>query len=119
MVTRLPSTLVLGGMTGPVYHSREKKTHFRTASMHVRVDVVTTPNRPLRPSVDEMWKTFATNANGKDPLRTITPFEVRAAREMNVLVPAPPSAPVTVADLPSMPVMNPSTGQGKPATSDF
>jgi len=66
-----------------------------------------------------MWKTFVTTAAAKDPLRTITSFELRAARETKALVAANPSPPVAVSELPSMPVTSQFAGHNDPRTADF
>lgn len=97
---------------------REENT-FRSTSMHDKIRLVSTPNRPVPPPIPEMWKTFVTTAAAKDPLRTITSFELRAARETKELVAAESPAPVAVSDLPSMLVTNKSAGHNEPPATDF
>ncbi len=87
--------------------------------MHDRIRSVSTPNRPVPPPVQEIWKTFVTTAAAKDPLRTITSFDLRAARETKALVPVSPPAPVAVSELPSMLVMNKAAGCNDSGAADF
>ncbi len=87
--------------------------------MRDKIRIVSTPIHPVPPPLQEIWKTFVTTAAAKDPLRTITSFDLRAARETKNLVAAQPSPPVAVSELPSMPVMNKSAGHNELRAADF
>lgn len=77
-----------------------------------------TPNRPVPPPVHEMWKTFSLAARGKDPLGTITSLDLRDEEGTKALVGALPAPPVSISDLPSVPVMG-TTSAGEPVATDF
>lgn len=76
------------------------------------------PNRPVPPPVHEMWETFSRAARGKDPLGTITSLDLLDDEGIKALVGAVRSPPVSISDLPSVPVPA-MTGAGEPVTIDF
>lgn len=80
---------------------------------------MTPPNRPLPPPVQEMWKTFVTTASRKDPLRTITSFDLRASQETKALAGPAAAPPIDMSDLPSLPVLGKTTPSGEPVAADF
>jgi len=65
-----------------------------------------------------MWKTFSLAARGKDPLKTITSLDLRDVEGTKVFVGAGPVPPVSISDLPSVPVLG-TTPAGDPVTTDF
>lgn len=77
------------------------------------------PNRPLPPPVREMWNTVVTATKDKDPLHTLTSLELRAIDTTKAWVPPPGPPPVSVADLPSVPVVTSNAKVNECVASDF
>lgn len=77
-----------------------------------------TPNHPVPPPVHEMWKTFSLVARGKDPLGTITSRDLLDGEGTQVFAGAGPGAPVSISDLPSVPV-SATTPSGESVATDF
>lgn len=76
------------------------------------------PHNPVPAPVQDLWRTFATTINGKDPQQTITAADLRQTEATKAFAPPAAVAPVSVSDLPSVPVTNTSL-QGEPVATDF
>ncbi len=79
---------------------------------------MTSPNRPLPPPVLEMWNTFVATATNKDPSSTITSQDLRRENNPKTGLHAP-APPISVSDLPSVPIAISNATQQEPIASDF
>lgn len=77
------------------------------------------PDNKLPPRVEENWRTFLTTVGEHDPQKTITPSDLREAEATKTFAPPTLAAPVSVSDLPSVPVTTGSASHGDPITTDF
>ncbi len=81
--------------------------------------MTTPPKRTLPPVLDEVWKTFITNAGNIDPARTITTSGPRAVPQMREIVPEQPSTPLAASELPSVSIEPDAVAQGDRVGADF
>jgi eukaryotic-like serine/threonine-protein kinase len=66
-----------------------------------------------------MWKTFSLATQGKDPLGTVTSLDLREAEGTKALVSTMAPPPVSISDLPSVPLRGSSGSANDPVTTDF
>ncbi len=77
------------------------------------------PKLQVPARVEENWRTFITTIGAHDPQKTITPSDLRDSEATKTFGPPTLAAPISVSDLPSVPVTTTPTSQGTPLTTDF
>lgn len=77
------------------------------------------PKLEVPARVEENWRTFLTTVGAHDPQKTITPSDLRAGEATKTSGPPTLAAPISVSDLPSVPVTTTPASQGTPIATDF